>query len=240
MTASTPMAITARRRALLDTIAYAEGTWDSQANRPRYDITFGYQKFDPSKPHPDRVVRSGGYASAASGAYQFMPRTWAGAHGGQNVAMTPQNQDVAALRLVQGRGALGRFDKEGLTPGVVDQLAPEWASFPTAKGGSYYGQPSKPYDRLRKFFEQRLAAAGDSWVPPADLEAPVAAPAGSPAPAASVASTALRTAEDEVAQRFGEALASGDGDPWAKAFGWAPRQRMAGSRLGMVIQPIGA
>jgi muramidase (phage lysozyme) len=235
--------ITPQRRALLNTISFAEGTWDSKANRPRYDITFGYQKFDPSKPHPDRVVRSGGYASAASGAYQFMPDTWAGTHGGVNKPMTPQNQDVAAIRLVQGRGALGLFDKEGLSPGVVNKLAPEWASFPTLKGGSFYGQPNKSYASLKAFYDNQLAAinkgGGVQSTPGVAPDGPVAAVAPQPQMATGGgASAPVPLTEDAFTQRLGEALAAGSRNPFEAAFGFAPTRRMAGARLAEYIDPI--
>ena len=178
------MAITPQQRALLDTISWAEGTWDSKANRPRYDITFGYQSADPSKPHPGRVVRSGGYASDATGAYQFLSPTWKGANGGVNAPMTPENQDRAALQLVRGRGV---DPSRPLDAAALDRLAPEWASLPTAKGGSYYGQPSKNRQSLLDFYNQRLGAApnpgnsNSAGAPPAASSSPSAAPAAAAA-----------------------------------------------------------
>ena len=35
-------------------------------------------------------------------------------------------------------------------------LAPEWASFPTLAGRSYYGQPVKAYAKLRTFYDVNL------------------------------------------------------------------------------------
>lgn len=172
------MAINAQQRALLDTISWAEGTWDSKANRPRYDITFGYQSADPSKPHPGRVVRSGRYASDATGAYQFLSTTWKGANGGANVAMTPDNQDRAALQLVRGRGV---DPTKPLDAAALDKLAPEWASLPTMKGGSYYGQPSKSRQAVLDFYNQRLGAAPN---PGNAVTATASAPGGGTLPAA--------------------------------------------------------
>ena len=147
--------ISPQQRALLDTISKAEGTWDSKANRPRYDITFGYQSVDPSKPHPGRVVRSGGYASDATGAYQFLSPTWKGANGGVNAAMTPENQDLAALELVRRRGVDPNKPLDGAG---MAKLAPEWASLPNLAGKSHYGQPVKKRDELLSFYGQRLGA----------------------------------------------------------------------------------
>ena len=128
----------------LQTIRYAEGT----SGPDGYQTTFGYgQPLDLNAPHPERVNTSGGYSSAASGAYQFMPSTWKGVHGGQNVPMTPETQDRAALKLIRQRGV--DPDRDPLTPENVAKLAPEWASLPTLEGKSYYGQPVKGFQELQ-------------------------------------------------------------------------------------------
>jgi lysozyme len=44
-----------------------------------------------------------------------------------------------------------------MTPELAARLAPEWASFPTLVGSSYYGQPVKRFDDLRRFYEDNLA-----------------------------------------------------------------------------------
>jgi hypothetical protein len=65
----------------------------------------------------------------------------------------PQEQDIAAAYLADQRlkplGGLAALDKQGMSPQVAAALAPEWASFPTMKGGSYYGQPSKNIKELQ-------------------------------------------------------------------------------------------
>jgi len=148
--------LTPNRRALLDTIRYAEGTWANGAD-VGYRIMFGGGTFSDLTRHPDRVIRSGGYASAAAGAYQFMPGTWAGASRALKLnSFGPQEQDQAALWLVQQRGALSEIDRGDFSPKTVNRLAPEWASFPTLYGGSYYGQPVKGYRDLHRFFHERL------------------------------------------------------------------------------------
>ena len=98
--------ISANERALLDTIRMAEGTWHGGGQRG-YGTQFGGGQFDWSKGHPDQVVRSGGYASAAAGAYQFMPKTWQGVTkqlGMDPKDFSPDAQDRAALQLVRNRG----------------------------------------------------------------------------------------------------------------------------------------
>jgi hypothetical protein len=73
-------------------------------------------------------------------------------------AFGPEVQDQAAIYLVQRRGALHLADQGQFTPELAHRLAPEWASFPTFAGRSFYGQPVKRYDELRRFYEYNLAA----------------------------------------------------------------------------------
>jgi len=108
--------------------------------------------------HPDRVVRTARYASAAAGAYQFMPFTWDLVIRSLGVAQFgPHVQDQGALFLIQRRGALALADQGLFTPLLAAKLAPEWASFPTLAGRSYYGQPVKRYHDLRRFYEDNLS-----------------------------------------------------------------------------------
>jgi lysozyme len=150
-------AITPERRALLNTIRYAEGTWKNGED-VGYHVMFGGSLTPSLERHPNRVNYSSRYASAAAGAYQFMPFTWdmvvraTGLRG-----FHPESQDQAAIFLIQRRGALHLADRGELSPELAARLAPEWASFPTIAGHSYYGQPVKRYDELRRFYESNLA-----------------------------------------------------------------------------------
>ena len=128
-------------------IMHAVGT---SKNTNPYSVMFGGGTFDNTKKHPDKVVHGGKYSSAAAGAYQFMPETWAALMG--DAPMTKENQDKAAAKLAAGRGVDIRtapFTREN-----VAKLAPEWASFPTLGGQSYYGQPVKSYGSLEAIFNQ--------------------------------------------------------------------------------------
>ena len=71
-----PYAMTPERRALLNTIRYAEGTWTNGEDRG-YRILYGGGEFQDLSRHPEKVV-SNRYTSAAAGAYQFLPATWKG------------------------------------------------------------------------------------------------------------------------------------------------------------------
>jgi lysozyme len=150
-------AITPERRALLNTIRYAEGTW-AEGHQVGYRILFGGSLFDSLDRHPNRVMRTARYASAAAGAYQFMPFTWDMVSRALGIPdFQPDSQDQGALFLIQRRGALSLADRGEMTPDLAARLAPEWASFPTLAGHSYYGQPVKRFDDLRRFYEQNLA-----------------------------------------------------------------------------------
>ena len=150
-------AITPERRALLNTIRYAEGTW-AGGDQIGYRIMFGGGLMPSLERHPDRVIRKSGYASAAAGAYQFMPFTWSLASRTLGLAaFGPEVQDQAAIFLIQRRGALPLADQGLFTRHLAAKLAPEWASFPTLAGRSFYGQPVRRFNELRRFYEDNLA-----------------------------------------------------------------------------------
>lgn len=160
-----------RTMALLETIAFAEGTWDWSKGEIDFSMRFsdrlGYGTLDVTKPHPRQVrgSRYSYYRSDASGAFQFLSTTWAGLFGGHNMTMTPNNQMEGAIRLARSVGY--RFDL-----GFYNQawrLAPIWASIPTRHGYSFYGQPSKSLSSLNRFYEARLKVHQQS------IEQPLAA-----------------------------------------------------------------
>ncbi len=147
--------ITPERRALLNTIRYAEGTW-KEGKDLGYRTMFGGGVFKDLSRHPDRVVVNL-YSSAAAGAYQFIPTTWMVVAKELNLPnFQPQHQDQAALHLVNKRGALKEIDNIGLTRSAMARLAPEWASFPNLTGRSSYGQPVKSHTELAKFYTSNL------------------------------------------------------------------------------------
>ena len=174
-------AITPERRALLNTIRFAEGTW-AGGEDVGYRIMFGGGLMPSLDRHPDRVVRTARYASAAAGAYQFMPFTWDLVTRSLGVAQFgPHVQDQGALFLIQRRGALALADQGLFTPLLAAKLAPEWASFPTLAGRSYYGQPVKRYHDLRRFYEDNLSRLRGQLSAEADANLASAKPACIPA-----------------------------------------------------------
>jgi len=147
---------TAKERAALRMLMLAEGTDQiKQEGKTPYQTIFGYQYFDGFNNHPDRVNTSGGYSSAAAGAYQFMPATWKMAKKALGLKdFSPANQDKAGLYLLRKRG----FDPNNIdssllldtagnpTPYAAQlfaSISPEWASIPNLAGKSTYGQPVK-------------------------------------------------------------------------------------------------
>jgi muramidase (phage lysozyme) len=150
-----PYSLTPARRALLDTIRFAEGTW-TNGRSDGYRMLYGGSLVTGLERHPEITVRRR-YTSAAAGAYQFLPGTWhmVARQLGLN-SFEPHNQDQAALHLIQRRGALQVFDRTGLTPTVLAKLAPEWASLPAHHGGSHYGQPVKTRQELIAFYGRAL------------------------------------------------------------------------------------
>lgn len=134
------------QRALLRTIRFAEGTHGANG----YSIIFGGGTFNNNGPHPNRVIHTHRYSSAAAGAYQFMPGTWDELGGG---AMTPEQQDKYALTLIRQR----KVDStKPLDRTMLNKLAPVWASLPTLSGRSYYNQPVKSYNVLLNYYQRAL------------------------------------------------------------------------------------
>merc|ERR1712097_197691 len=107
--------MTPERRALLNTIRYAEGTWKDGEDKG-YQIMYGGGQFQDLSRHPERVIVKR-YTSAAAGAYQFLPKTWAMASRKLDLLdFGPRNQDQAALFLIERRDALDEADAGELTP----------------------------------------------------------------------------------------------------------------------------
>lgn len=155
-------AITPQRRALLNTIRYAEGTW--KQGHEGYRTLYGGGRFSSLAKHPEVVVVKR-YTSAAAGAYQFLPGTWREAANKLSLrSFKPHNQDQAALYLIDRRGVLDQVDRKGLTREVMAVLSKEWASFPSHNGLSAYGQPVKKATELANFYANNLKQLkGSRW-----------------------------------------------------------------------------
>jgi muramidase (phage lysozyme) len=141
---------------LLAAIRFAEGT-KGPGDTAYYTLYGGSKTSDLSR-HPDKVIKGGKYSSAAAGAYQILPTTWNEAYEALKLgSFGKDEQDKVALYLAQRRlspiGGLSLLKKEGLSDRVMAALAPEWASFPTLSGRSYYGQPVKSREAIRAEYQ---------------------------------------------------------------------------------------
>lgn len=135
------------RKAFLDMIAYSEGTYGKGDNG--YNILVGGDKFKSYAKHPDTLVP--GTNSTAAGRYQIINTTWFQASKTVGIAFTPENQDKAAVLLIQGRGALADVDAGNATA-AINKCRKEWASFP----GAGYGQKENSLKTLTDFYNSRL------------------------------------------------------------------------------------
>ena len=188
---------TKEERSLLDAIAFAEGntSWSTWA---------GYQKHGPSDLtgltirqvydlqttfiNSGKVKKTG---SAVVGRYQFKDLLYHAKGAKLNPEtdkFSSENQDKMAISAAKRRGVSdSMLKKEGLSVGVADLLAPEWASFPySPKGGkSYYGQGFKNIKSLQNVYKKSLGSPQQAQV--------AATPQSTPAPQSKLPSPAQIT-----------------------------------------------
>ena len=161
---------TAEQRALLDAVAFAEGTSKSYGTISgggiNKDLEAGKLTVQQAIDLGNSYGRPGSQHkwSGATGRYQFMPFTLAGlVKSGKLKAgdlFTPAMQDKAAIMLIERRGVTAAMlKKEGLSTRISDLLAPEFASFPYSPngGGSYYpNQSVKDLKSLQSVYKRSL------------------------------------------------------------------------------------
>jgi muramidase (phage lysozyme) len=137
-------AVPPSQRAMLDTIAYTEGTVGS-CGQDGYNTGFAFHCFRSCDQHPNTVWKAGGYSSSAAGRYQFLSATWRGLGLG---SLSPQHQDLGAVKLIARRG-VDLPTKRALTAtefaNAMKKMSYEWASLPY----SPYGQPRKSLAQAR-------------------------------------------------------------------------------------------
>lgn len=137
-------AVPGKHRAMLNTIAYTEGTAGS-CGQDGYNTGFAYHCFSSCAKHPTTVWSSGGYHSSAAGRYQFLSSTW----GGLGLpSFSPKNQDIGAMKLISRRGVVlptNRALNATEFSNTMKKISKEWASLPF----SPYGQPTKSLAQTR-------------------------------------------------------------------------------------------
>jgi muramidase (phage lysozyme) len=142
-------------QAFLKAIADAEGGG--------YDFKYGAVKgrrndpwrFTSYSTHPG--PGSGGVTTAA-GMYQITKATWED-HGERRMGLTdftPETQDLIAVSILRGSGAIEKI-KDGDIESGVEQASHQWAALPKGRGQpGRYNQPYVEFDR----FEASYRAAG--------------------------------------------------------------------------------
>lgn len=150
-------------RAFMRVIRAGESSQGDEA----YRMIVGGGFFDSFDDHPRRLVhiKSLGVDSTAAGAYQFLSRTWDGCVKALSLPdFSPPIQDIAAVYLVRGRGALTDVLAGNLEVAIA-KCAREWASLP----GSPYGQPTRSMAQAKATYEQYGGAYAPA-APPAQAE----------------------------------------------------------------------
>lgn len=162
-----------RIRAMLDVLAFTEGTGDNYGR-----IVYGTVIRAPHNPelvgqrnvvisdfsrHPNILVEvRPGLRSTAAGRYQFLKGTW------DSLGMpdfSPRSQDIAAVMLMQRRGMIEPLLRGDIRTAVF-RGAPEWASLPTARGGSFYGgQPARSIEQIETRYRNALARQENGTAP---------------------------------------------------------------------------
>ena len=152
-------------RTMLDLIAASEGVAHG------YNTGFGNTVLDALEDHPRELkpfTETSGRRNltSAAGRYQFLAGTW------DDVAprigasdFMPENQDLAAVYLMQRRGALDAV-LDGDFSTAISKLGREWASLPS----SPYAQPKRSQEFVDDFLTSRNA----------ERTAPEPAPPGAP------------------------------------------------------------
>jgi muramidase (phage lysozyme) len=145
--------VSATRKAMLDTIAWAEGT--RGAGKDGYNVAFTFRYFARCDVHPNLRICSGSLCSTAAGRYQFLNGTW---NGLRLPNFWPENQERGAMTLIGRRGVtLPEHQPLSATAfaAAMDKLSWEWASLPPPR----YGQGGKTLAALWDLYSQ-LAGAG--------------------------------------------------------------------------------
>jgi muramidase (phage lysozyme) len=123
--------IPAKQKALLDTIAFTEGT--RGRGDDGYNVIVGYQYAQDCTKHPHRYVKSAN--STAAGRYQFLSRTWDGLN---LPSFEPENQERGAMKLIARRGVVvptSRAMTATEFANALSRLSYEWASLPPHRYG---------------------------------------------------------------------------------------------------------
>lgn len=173
--------MTREDKAILDMLAYAEGTLGVSNNG--YDVVVGSKRViagwtkDTTIVHGGSAWHSKASNSNAAGRYQFMYNTWTNDGKSGNKPMTAANQDARAMELINSKTS--KVNKTILSTDrnefnkLLQKLCTTWASLPVttsitdsegnvhAAGKSYYSKDginkSNSADKLYEIFKLALS-----------------------------------------------------------------------------------
>lgn len=152
--------INPQRRALLSTIAWAEGTSTSPVTKNNgYDVlvtgmdgkpeAFTDYSRHPFTNRPAKQINGAGLLSTASGRYQILLHFWSIYSRSMSLPdFSPSSQDLYALQQMRERSALPLIDAGSFDDAIM-ALAGLWASLP---GHAYPGQRQHTIESLRPIF----------------------------------------------------------------------------------------
>ena len=153
-----------RIKAFLDVLGFTEGTGENYGKvvngvvisapyNPELVGKTNVSVTDLSR-HPHILVRlNATLKSTAAGRYQFLSSTWEGLG---MPDFTAHSQDIAAVKLMTNRRMIDPLLAGNLRLAVT-RGAPEWASLPTAAGGSFYGgQPARTFEEITTKYNASL------------------------------------------------------------------------------------
>jgi muramidase (phage lysozyme) len=133
--------MSAAARALISTIAYAEGTG------PCYNQMYSHKPFHSFVRHPNTTICGGKHCSTAAGRMQWLFETWNERAKVLGVSdFSPKSQDRVTLTFFRNKGVDPNKVHQTQTSlaAAVAKLNGTWASLP----GSPYGQPVKSMSTL--------------------------------------------------------------------------------------------
>jgi muramidase (phage lysozyme) len=152
--------ITPQRAAILDLIAYCEGTdRNKDTKKTGYNIIYGYRYFKDFSKHPRIRVTAGRWTSSAAGRYQILDKTWDELQ--KQLQKTgfkpfpsfePIYQDQAALFLIDYKRKSLDFVDNSMIDQFMNKCSWEWASIPPPR----YGQPVLTSNQCRDLFQYFL------------------------------------------------------------------------------------
>ena len=158
-------------RKFLDLISYTEGT---QGNG--YRTAFGGGRLSSLNDHPRysksfKQLNGKTNTTSAAGRYQFLKSTWDGVARQYGLRdFSPHSQDLGAIALLIGRGALAPLLK-GDWQTAVRKSGKEWASLPTAPAS--YSQPTKSWAKVNQFMTGKASNTPSGYQEPSQPQKPL-------------------------------------------------------------------